>query len=111
MALLLGDLPGIEQVALDSPGDVRDAGLAGFAGREVAGLLGLAKGGPVWAVADGEAGHEDLEQKRGQGKVHLVREKAATVPAAACRAYGKLIRSGGMPLASAPAWVSRQMAW
>ena len=38
MALLLGDLPGIQQVELDASGDVGDAGLAGFARGEVAGL-------------------------------------------------------------------------
>ncbi len=62
----LGNLPGIEQVELDSPGDVADAGLAGLAGREVAGFLGLAWAGPVRAVPDVEAGHEDLEQERGE---------------------------------------------
>jgi len=56
MALLLGDLPWAEQVELDSPYDVRDAGLAGFSGREVAGLLGFAGAGPVGAVADEESG-------------------------------------------------------
>jgi hypothetical protein len=66
MSLLLGDLPGIEQVELDSAGDVGDAGLAGLAGGEVAGFLGLAWAGPVRAVADVEAGHEDLEQERGE---------------------------------------------
>ncbi len=66
MALPLDNLPGIEQVELDSPGDVADAGLAGLAGREVAGLLGLAGAGPVRAVADEEAGYEDLEQERGE---------------------------------------------
>src|SRR5271169_4566575 len=73
MALLLGDLPGIEQVELDSPGDVGDAGLAGFPGGEVAGLLGLAGAGPVRAVAYEEAGHEDLEQERGKREAGLVR--------------------------------------
>jgi hypothetical protein len=66
MALLLGNLPRIEQVELDSPGDVADAGLADLAGREVTGLLGLAGAGPVPAVADEESGHEDLEQERGE---------------------------------------------
>ena len=33
MALLLADLPGVEQVELDSPGNVGDAWLAGPAGR------------------------------------------------------------------------------
>ena len=48
MALLLGDLPGLEQMELDAPGDGRDAGLAWFAGGEVAGFLvlrGLARSG------------------------------------------------------------------
>jgi hypothetical protein len=48
MALLLGDLPGIQQVELDASGDVGDAGLAGFArGESLASLLlrGLARPG------------------------------------------------------------------
>jgi len=73
MALLLGDLPWAEQVELDSPYDVRDAGLARFSGREVAGLLGFAGAGPVGAVADEESGHEDLQQERGEGEFWLVR--------------------------------------
>ena len=35
MALLLGDLPWVEQVELDSAGDAGDAGDAGLAGGEV----------------------------------------------------------------------------
>ena len=42
MALLLGDLPWVEQVELDFSDDVGDAGLAGLAGGEVTGLLGFA---------------------------------------------------------------------
>jgi hypothetical protein len=60
MALLLGHLPGVKRVELDPAGDAGHAGLAGLAGREVAGLLGLPGAGPVRAVADEEAGHEDL---------------------------------------------------
>ena len=41
MALLLGHLPGIEQVELDPAGNSGDAGLAGLAGREVAGFPGF----------------------------------------------------------------------
>jgi hypothetical protein len=37
MSLPLGDLPGVEQVELDYPDDVGDAGLAGLSGGEVAG--------------------------------------------------------------------------
>ncbi len=73
MALLLGDLPGVEQVKLDAPGDLGDAGLAGFASGEVVGLLGLAGAGPPGTVADEEAGHEDLQQERRQREVCLVR--------------------------------------
>ena len=73
MALLLGDVPGLEQVELDAPGDDRDAGLAWFPGGEVAGFLGLAGAGPVRAVANVEAGHEDLEQECGEGLAELVR--------------------------------------
>src|SRR5215831_10601011 len=69
----LGDLPGVEQVEFDAAGDLGDAGLAGFARREVSGLLGLAGTGPAGAVADEEAGQEDLHQERGQCQVCLVR--------------------------------------
>ena len=75
--MLLGDLPGVEQVELDSAGDVGDAGLAGLAGGEVAGLLGFPRAGAVPAVTDGEAGDEDLEQERGEGKFQLVRHPRA----------------------------------
>jgi hypothetical protein len=37
--LALGNLPGVEQVELDFPHDVGDAGLARFPGGEVAGFL------------------------------------------------------------------------
>jgi hypothetical protein len=110
-ALLLGDLPGVEQVELDAAGDPGDAGLCGLARREVSGLFGLAGTGPVRAVPDEEAGHEDLQQERRQGEVCLVRGKAATVAGAAARACGKLMRSGGMPVALAPIPAMVQMAW
>ena len=71
--LALSDHVRAEQVKLDFPGDVGDAGLAGLAGGEVAGLLGFPRAGPVRAVADGEAGHEDLEQERGERVIQLVR--------------------------------------
>ena len=73
MALLLGDLPWVEQVELDSPHDVGDAGLAGLAGGEVAGLLGFPRAGPAGAAADEESGHEDLQQERGERVIRLVR--------------------------------------
>ena len=66
--LALGDLPGVEQVELDFPDDVGDAGLAGLAGGEVPGFLGFPRAGPVRAVAGEEAGHEDLGQERGEGE-------------------------------------------
>ncbi len=97
MALLLGDLPGVEQVELDSPGDVGDAGFAGLASGEVACLLGFPRAGAVRPVSGEEAGHEDLQQECGQSQIELVRGKAATVSVAAARACGKLIRSGGCP--------------
>ena len=73
--MLLGDLPGMEQVELDPAGDVDDAGLAGFPGREVAGLLGLAGAGPVRAVAGECARGEDLEQERGEREIGVLRGK------------------------------------
>ena len=75
MALLLGDLPGVEQVKLDFPGDVGDAGLAGLAGGEVAGFLGLAGAGPVRAVADEGGGGEDLQQEGGEREIGVLRGK------------------------------------
>ena len=75
MALPLGDLPGAEQVELDSAGDAGDAGLAGLAGGEVAGLLGFPGAGPVRAGAGEEAGHEELGQERGEGESGLIRGK------------------------------------
>src|SRR5580658_6038660 len=62
-AAVVGDLPGVERVELDAAGDPGDAGLAGLARREVSGLFGLAGTGPVRAVPDEEAGHEDLQQE------------------------------------------------
>jgi hypothetical protein len=53
-------------VELDSAGDVCAAGLAGLSGGEVAGFLGFPGAGPAGAAADEEAGHEDLEQERGE---------------------------------------------
>ena len=81
MALLLGNLPWVEQVELDSPYDAGDAGLAGFSGGEVAGLLGFPGAGPAGAVADEESGHEDLQQERGEGEFPLIRgEKPRRCP-------------------------------
>ena len=60
---------------LDFPDDAGDARLAGFAGREVAGLLGLAGAGPVRAVADEGGGGQDLEQERGEREIGLLRGK------------------------------------
>src|SRR5260370_41393147 len=64
-----------EQVKLDFPGDAGDAWLAGFAGGEVTGFLGLAGTGPVRAVADEGAGGEDLQQERGEREIGLLRGK------------------------------------
>ena len=75
MALLLGYLPWVEQVELDSAGDAGDAGLAGLAGGEVAGFLGFPGAGPAVAAADEEPGHEDLQQERGERVIGLVRGK------------------------------------
>jgi len=73
MALLLGHLPGVEQVELDFSGDSVNAGLARLAGGKVSGLLGFPRAGPVRAVAGEETGHEDLGQERGKGEVGLLR--------------------------------------
>jgi hypothetical protein len=64
--LALSDQVWAEQVELESPDDVGDAGLAEPAGREVAGFLGLAGAGPVRAVAGEGSRGEDLEQERGE---------------------------------------------
>jgi hypothetical protein len=73
MALLLGNVPGLEQVELDAAGDGGDAGLAGLPGGEVAGFLGFAGAGPAGAVADEQAGLEDHQQERRERTVQLVR--------------------------------------
>src|SRR6266702_5985138 len=73
--LALSDHVRAEQVELDFPDDVGDARLAGLAGGEVAGFLGLAGAGPVRAVADEGAGGEDLEQERGERETGLLRGK------------------------------------
>src|SRR5271165_965453 len=73
--LALSDHVRVEQVELDFPDDVGDAELAGLAGGEVAGFLGLAGAGPVRAVPGEGAGGEDLEQERGQREIGLLRGK------------------------------------
>jgi len=73
--LALSDHVRAEQVELDFPDDVGDAGFAGLAGREAAGFLGLAGAGPAGAVAGEGAGSEDLEQERGEREIGLLRGK------------------------------------
>jgi hypothetical protein len=73
--LALSDQVWAEQVELESPDDVGDARLAGSAGREVAGFLGLAGAGPVRAVPGEGARGEDLEQERGEREISLLRGK------------------------------------
>jgi hypothetical protein len=69
-------------------------GSPGFRAGKSPAFLVFPRAGPVRAVAGEEAGHEDLQQERGEDEVGLVRGKAATVSVAAARACGKLIRSG-----------------
>jgi hypothetical protein len=71
--LPLGVAQRIEEVELDSPGDVGHTWLVVPAPGEVAGLLGLARAGPARAVADVEPGVEDLQQEGRQRQVKLVR--------------------------------------
>src|SRR5262249_55000985 len=71
--LALGDHPGFEQVEADLSGDGGDGWLFWLAGGEVAGFLGLAGAGAVWAVADGGAGQDDLQEEGGEGQVSLLR--------------------------------------
>ncbi len=79
--LALSDHVRAEQVELDFPDDVGDARLAGLAGGEVAGFLGLARAGPVRAVAGEGARGEDLEQERGEREIGLLRgEKPRRCP-------------------------------
>jgi hypothetical protein len=73
MALPLGTSQVFEAVEFDPAGDVGHAWLVVLAPGEVAGLLRLAGAGPAGAVADVEAGVEDLQQEGGQGQVQLVR--------------------------------------
>jgi hypothetical protein len=98
-------------VELDAVGDVGGGGFVGFSGGVVAGFLGFAGAGAVGSVADAEGWVEDLEQERGQGQVKLAGGNAVTVSVAAVRAWRKLICSGGMPVASAPAPMSWAVAW
>ena len=97
---------------LEASGDADDAGLI-FAGREVAGLLGGSWAGPVGPVADEEGRVEDLEQEGGDGQVKILRggKPAVTESVAAASACGKLIFSGGMPVASTAAPIRVWMAW
>src|SRR6266496_6867740 len=79
--LALSDYMRAEQVELDFPGDVGDARLAGLAGGEVTGFLGLAGAGPVRAVPGEGGGGEDLEQERGEREISLLRgEKPRRYP-------------------------------
>ena len=101
-----------EQVKLDFPDDIGDARLAGLAGGEVAGSLGLAGAGPVRAVAGEGARGQDLQQERGEREIGMLRgKKPRTVSVAAARACGKLIVSGGTPAAAAPIPMILQIAW
>jgi hypothetical protein len=50
-------------VEFDSVGDVGHGGFAGFAGREVAGLLRLAGTGASWPVPDVEGGVEEFQEE------------------------------------------------
>jgi hypothetical protein len=111
MALLLGDLPGVEQVELDFSGDVGDAGLAGLAGGEVVGLLGLPGLARSGRSRTKNPGMRIFGRNTARARSSSSGGKAATVAAAACRACGKLMRSGGMPMASTPTPAIWQMAW
>ncbi len=73
--LALSDHVRAEQVKLDFPDDAGDVRLTGLAGREVTGLLGLARAGPVRAVPGEGARGEDLEQERGKREISLLRGK------------------------------------
>src|SRR3954467_592357 len=117
MSLRLAGGSGSEAVDLEASGDADDAGSI-FAGGEVAGLLGGAGAGPVGAVAGEESRGEDLEQERGQGQVKMRgggrgggagpgagqdgkgKKPAMPESVAAASACGKLIWSGGTPMAS-----------
>ncbi len=73
--LALSDHVRAEQVELDFPDDAGDARLIGLAGREVTGFLGLARAGPVRAIAGEGARGEDLEQERSEREIGLLRGK------------------------------------
>ena len=96
---------------LDPAGDVDDAGLAGFPGGKVGGLLGFPGAGPVRAVASEEARHEDLQQERGQGEVGLVRGESRD----GVRRGGQGVREAdlvrGIPAAFTARPTILQMAW
>ena len=110
MALRLA-CSGSEAVDLEAAGDPDDAGLM-FAGGEVAGFLGGSWAGPVGPIADEEGRVKDLEQEDGHGQVKVLRGKpAVTESVAAASACGKLIFSGGIPVASTAAPIRVWMAW
>ena len=79
---------------LDSPGDVGDAGLAGFPGGEVARLLvfrGLARSGRSRVK---KPGMRIFSRNVARARSAWSGGKAAMVSVAAARACGKLILSG-----------------
>lgn len=73
--LALSNYPWFEQVEVDLPDDVGDAGLAWLAGGKVACLLGPAGAVAAGAVTDERAGQEDLQQERREGEFWPVRGK------------------------------------
>ena len=109
--IALGNLPGVEQVELDFPDDVGDAGLAGLSGGKVAGFLdfpGLARSGRSRTK---NPGMRIFSRNVAMASSGWSGEKAATVSVAAARACGKLIRAGGMPAAFTAIPTVLQMAW
>jgi hypothetical protein len=100
MSLPLGTSQVFEAVEFDSAGEVGHGWLVVPAPGEVAGLFVL-RGWPGRAVAHVEPGVEDLQQEGSRARSSWRGKAAVMVLAAAARACGKLIVSGGMPTAGA----------
>ena len=87
---------------LESPGDVRDAGLAGLAGGESPTFLVVRGAGPARAAADKEPRHEDLQHE------HAKRVTPAVVVATARSSSGVPLRSKATATPAVRPWRSQE---
>lgn len=110
MALLLGDLPWVERVELDSPYDVGDAGLAGSAAGKSPAFLVFRGPARPGRPRTKNPGMRILSRNAASAGSSWSGGKAGTVSVAAAKACGKLIRAGGMSAAFTAMPMIRQMA-